>query len=34
MVMDIMSLTVLTVPVFFPYAMSLGFDPVWFGSID
>ena len=23
----------LTVPIFFPLAMSLGFDPIWFGII-
>ena len=32
-VMDAMAMILLTVPIFFPLAMSLGFDPIWFGII-
>ena len=28
-----MALTVLTIPIFFPVILSLGFDPVWFGVL-
>jgi TRAP-type C4-dicarboxylate transport system permease large subunit len=28
-----MALIVLTVPIFFPLVMELGFDPIWFGVI-
>ena len=28
-----MAMILLTIPIFFPLAMSLGFDPVWFGII-
>jgi tripartite ATP-independent transporter DctM subunit len=31
--MDSMALIVLTVPIFFPLVMELGFDPIWFGVI-
>ncbi|MFC1533779.1 TRAP transporter large permease [Thermodesulfobacteriota bacterium] len=31
--MDSMALIVLTVPIFFPLVMKLGFDPIWFGVI-
>jgi len=31
--MDALGLILLTVPIFFPVAMSLGFDPIWFGII-
>ena len=31
--MDSMGLIVLTIPIFFPVAMRLGFDPIWFGVI-
>ncbi len=31
--MEELSMILLTVPVFFPLVMSLGFDPVWFGII-
>ncbi len=31
--MDSMALVVVTVPIFFPVAMKLGFDPIWFGVI-
>jgi tripartite ATP-independent transporter DctM subunit len=31
--MDSMALVVLTVPIFFPVVMELGFDPIWFGVI-
>ncbi|MEW6668967.1 MAG: TRAP transporter large permease [Thermodesulfobacteriota bacterium] len=31
--MDSMALIVLTVPIFFPVVMKLGFDPIWFGVI-
>ncbi len=32
-VMEELSIILLTVPVFFPLVVSLGFDPVWFGII-
>jgi tripartite ATP-independent transporter DctM subunit len=31
MFLDQLSITVITLPVFFPLVVSLGFDPVWFG---
>lgn len=31
--MDSLAMVMLTVPVFFPVVMSLGFDPIWFGVI-
>ena len=31
--MDSMGLIVLTVPIFFPIVLKLGFDPIWFGVI-
>jgi C4-dicarboxylate transporter DctM subunit len=31
--MDSMALVVLTIPIFFPLVMKLGFDPIWFGVI-
>ena len=31
--MDALGLILLTVPIFFPVAMKLGFDPIWFGII-
>jgi len=31
--MDSMALVVLTIPIFYPVAMKLGFDPIWFGVI-
>ena len=31
--MDSMALVVVTVPIFFPVVMKLGFDPIWFGVI-
>jgi C4-dicarboxylate transporter DctM subunit len=31
--MDSMGLIVLTIPIFFPIVMKLGFDPIWFGVI-
>ncbi|MFA5906203.1 MAG: TRAP transporter large permease [Desulfobacula sp.] len=31
--MDSMALIVVTVPIFFPIVMRLGFDPIWFGVI-
>lgn len=33
MVMETMSMIFLTVPLFFPIVVGLGFDPVWFGII-
>lgn len=30
---DALALILLTVPIFFPVAVSLGFDPIWFGVI-
>ncbi|MFC1535116.1 TRAP transporter large permease [Thermodesulfobacteriota bacterium] len=32
-VMDALAMVLLTIPIFFPLAMSLGFDPIWFGII-
>ena len=31
--MDALGLILLTVPIFFPVALSVGFDPIWFGII-
>ena len=31
--MDSMALVVVTIPIFFPVVMELGFDPSWFGVI-
>ncbi|HCY85974.1 MAG TPA: C4-dicarboxylate ABC transporter permease [Desulfobacteraceae bacterium] len=31
--MDALAFVVLTVPIFFPVVMELGFDPIWFGVI-
>lgn len=31
--MDSMGLIVVTIPIFFPIVMKLGFDPIWFGVI-
>ena len=31
--MDALGLILLTVPIFFPVAIQLGFDPIWFGII-
>lgn len=31
--MDSMAIVLLTVPVFYPLIMSLGFDPIWFGIL-
>lgn len=31
--MDAMGLIVVTVPIFFPVVLKLGFDPIWFGVI-
>lgn len=31
--MDSLALVMLTVPIFFPLVMGLGFDPIWFGVI-
>ena len=33
MVMDSMATVLITVPIFLPVAVSLGFDPVWFGVV-
>lgn len=33
MFMDGLAMLVVTVPIFFPIIMSLGFDPIWFGVI-
>lgn len=32
-VMDALAMILLTIPVFFPLAMNLGFSPIWFGVI-
>ncbi len=31
--MDSLALIMLTIPVFFPVVMDLGYDPVWFGIV-
>ena len=31
--MDALAMIMLTVPIFFPVAMALGFDPIWFGVV-
>ena len=31
--MDSMALIVVTIPIFFPIVLKLGFDPIWFGVI-
>lgn len=31
--LDVAAMTVLTIPIFFPMVVSLGFNPVWFGII-
>ncbi len=31
--MDALAFVILTVPIFYPVVMELGFDPVWFGVI-
>jgi TRAP-type C4-dicarboxylate transport system permease large subunit len=31
--MEELSMVLLTLPVFFPLVVSLGFDPVWFGIV-
>lgn len=33
MLMDQVSMMLITVPIFFPLAQSLGFDPIWFGIV-
>ena len=33
MFMDVMSAVVLTIPIIFPAATALGFDPIWFGVV-
>ena len=33
MFLEIVAMVLITVPVFVPVAISLGFDPVWFGAI-
>ncbi|EPR41101.1 TRAP dicarboxylate transporter, DctM subunit [Desulfovibrio sp. X2] len=32
MIMDALALLLITLPIFFPLAQALGFDPVWFGA--
>ena len=32
-VMEELSMVLLTIPLFFPIVVSLGFDPVWFGVL-
>jgi len=29
--MDALAMIMLTIPIFYPVAMTLGFDPIWFG---
>ena len=31
MLMDSLALLLITIPIFFPVAISLGYDPIWFG---
>ena len=31
--MDSLALVTLTIPIFFPIVMNLGFDPIWFGVV-
>jgi TRAP-type C4-dicarboxylate transport system permease large subunit len=31
--MDAMAMIMLTIPIFFPVATTLGFDPIWFGVV-
>ena len=31
--MDAMGLIVVTIPIFYPIVLELGFDPIWFGVI-
>jgi C4-dicarboxylate transporter DctM subunit len=31
--MDVLAMVMLTVPIFFPLAQALGFDPIWFGAV-
>jgi len=31
MIMDALALLIITIPIFFPVAISLGYDPLWFG---
>ena len=33
MFMDVVSIMLLTIPIFFPLAQSLGYNPVWFGLV-
>ncbi len=33
MLMDAISMLVLTLPIFYPIVMGLGFDPIWFGIV-
>jgi C4-dicarboxylate transporter DctM subunit len=33
MIMDSMGMVLITVPIFFPIMMKLGFDPIWFGCV-
>jgi len=32
--MDAMALLLLTLPIFFPVVVALGYDPIWFGVIS
>ena len=31
--MDALGMVMLTIPIFFPVALALGFDPIWFGVV-
>jgi len=33
MVMDVLAMTLLTIPIVFPVVVNFGFDPVWFGVV-
>ncbi|MEE8546214.1 MAG: TRAP transporter large permease subunit, partial [Alphaproteobacteria bacterium] len=32
-VLDALAMIILTIPIFFPIVLSLGFDPIWFGIV-
>ena len=32
-VLDALAMIILTIPIFFPIVLGLGFDPIWFGVI-
>jgi C4-dicarboxylate transporter DctM subunit len=32
-ILDVVGMVLITVPIFFPVIVSIGFDPIWFGVI-